>query len=48
MLSTEIERFQYKLNTRTGEVEKLKQSNLDLQAELNELSQVRNENLKII
>lgn len=35
MLSTEIERFQYKLNSRTNEVDTLKKENLEFKEQLN-------------
>ena len=40
MLSTEIERFQYKLNNRTEENEQLKKKNLELEARLLEMQQL--------
>lgn len=44
MLSTEVERFQYKLNSRTTESEELKKKILTLETQISELQQLENEN----
>lgn len=47
MLSTEIERFQYKLKARSDESEKLKGEVEQLTTQLNELSQVQSDNERL-
>ncbi|CAD8211080.1 unnamed protein product [Paramecium pentaurelia] len=47
MLSTEIERYKYKLNNKQNETDQLKKQILDLQQQISQLSQVENDNIKL-